>query len=263
VSLAEFLKNKNELFKKNYARAPRYAKVVTHRVTPYVVYFCHRSGVTPNQVTFASLVVGFVACLFFAVPGVWTMLAGALTLELYYVLDSVDGQLARISGRSSKAGAFFDVLGNYIVHPLVFVAIGYGQSVYAQALDPLLFGIAAGLGYLWLGMLWEVRGHVLFQSLRRTGMRPETAAPAETPDVPAPAGAAKRAFSFVHKLCTYPTVMNVITLIAVVQLLSGGFGFYSWMLLFYGCAMPAIAMAKIAKMMRSGEIDGQYEALKG
>ncbi len=261
MSLAEFLKNKNELFKKNYARAPRYAKIVTHRVTPYVVYFCHKGGVTPNQVTFASLVVGFVACFLFAVPDLWSMLAGALTLELYYVLDSVDGQLARIGGRSSKSGAFFDILGNYLVHPLIFVAIGYGQSAYSGDSHPLLWGAFAGLGYLWLGILWEVRGHVIFQSLLKTGMRPAGATPSTDAEA-VPTGAAKRLFSLLHKVCTYPTVMNVITAVAVLQLLTGQLRIYSWMLVFYGSAIPVIALSKIAKMMRSGEIDGEYEALK-
>lgn len=259
MSLTEFLKNKNELFKKNYARAPRYAKAVTHRITPYVVYYCHRAGLTPNHVTFASLLVGFIACLFFASPDPWSALGGALALELYYVLDSVDGQLARLSGRASKSGAFFDVLGNYIVHPLVFTAIGYGQSVHAQSLHPLFLGSVAGVAYLWLGVMWEVRGNALLQSLKKGGMRPE---PAASPAGASARGTGRRIFSIAHKICTYPTVMNVITVTAVLQLVTGDAGLYAWALLFYGLAIPAVALAKIGKMIRSGEIDAEFEALK-
>jgi phosphatidylglycerophosphate synthase len=70
-----------------------------------------RSPVTPNQITLASLVV-FIAAgiLLVAVPGWHGLLIGVAVIELSYVLDCVDGQLARLRGTSSVVGAHLDFL---------------------------------------------------------------------------------------------------------------------------------------------------------
>jgi phosphatidylglycerophosphate synthase len=69
------------------------------------------SAITPNQVTLASLVV-FVAgaALLVLVPGWGGLLAAVLVIELSYVLDCVDGQLARLRGTSTPVGAHLDFL---------------------------------------------------------------------------------------------------------------------------------------------------------
>jgi hypothetical protein len=70
-----------------------------------------RSAVTPNQVTFASLLVfGIGAAVLVAVPGQVGLIAAVLVIELSYVLDCVDGQLARMRGTSTPVGAHLDFL---------------------------------------------------------------------------------------------------------------------------------------------------------
>src|SRR3954465_5927871 len=60
-----------------------------------------RSRVTPNQITFASLFV-FVAgaALLAIMPGQMGLVAAVVVIELSYVLDCFDGQLARLRGTS-------------------------------------------------------------------------------------------------------------------------------------------------------------------
>jgi hypothetical protein len=69
------------------------------------------SRVTPNQITFASLVVfaGGAAVLALC-PGWAGLLAAVAVIELSYVLDCVDGQLARLRGTSTPVGAHLDFL---------------------------------------------------------------------------------------------------------------------------------------------------------
>lgn len=70
-----------------------------------------RTRATPNQVTFVSLLVmlGAVAG-FIAVPGWPGLWLGVLLVELSYVFDCADGQLARLTGRTSPVGALLDFL---------------------------------------------------------------------------------------------------------------------------------------------------------
>lgn len=83
------------------------------------------SSITPNQVTLASLVV-FVAAsgsIAFA-PGRTGLLIGVGILELAYVLDCVDGQLARLRGTSTPIGAHLDFLMDELKAFLLVASVG-------------------------------------------------------------------------------------------------------------------------------------------
>jgi phosphatidylglycerophosphate synthase len=70
-----------------------------------------RTRVTPNQVTLATLVVFVVGAAMLAVcPARGALIGSVAILELSYVLDCVDGQLARMKGTSSPVGAHLDFL---------------------------------------------------------------------------------------------------------------------------------------------------------
>jgi phosphatidylglycerophosphate synthase len=83
-----------------------------------------RTRVTPNQVTFATLVVFvFGAAMMALCPGWGALVGSAAILELSYVLDCVDGQLARWKGLSSPVGAHLDFLMDEIKAFLLVAAV--------------------------------------------------------------------------------------------------------------------------------------------
>ncbi|WP_454149519.1 CDP-alcohol phosphatidyltransferase family protein [Microbacterium lacticum] len=67
-------------------------------------------GLGPNAVTVVSAVVTFggIAVLAWAPPTITTGIGGALLLVLGFALDSADGQVARLTGRGSRAGEWLD-----------------------------------------------------------------------------------------------------------------------------------------------------------
>lgn len=67
--------------------------------------------VTPNQVTLAALVVAVASAgVLLFVPGYLGIVLGVLVYELSYVLDCVDGMLARWRGTASSVGHLLDFL---------------------------------------------------------------------------------------------------------------------------------------------------------
>ena len=81
--------------------------------------------ITPNQVTFASLVVFVAAAALMALfPGQLGLLVAIVALEASYVLDCVDGQLARKKGLSSPVGAHLDFLMDELKAFLLVAAAG-------------------------------------------------------------------------------------------------------------------------------------------
>jgi archaetidylinositol phosphate synthase len=124
-------------------RRPWDARLARRLVTPL-----KDSHVTPNHLTSVRLVIGLAAAAAF-LPGTygWSNL-GALLLVLSNFLDHTDGELARISGKSSRIGHWYDLASDATVTILLFVAIGAGVGRNAQSvlqMPPIACGALAGV----------------------------------------------------------------------------------------------------------------------
>jgi phosphatidylglycerophosphate synthase len=85
-------------------------------------------AVTPNHVTITAILVGLVASLL-ASRGGYAMLAIAgVMMECNSILDSCDGELARLRYQYSKLGQWLDNLSDDIVDNLFLVAVGAGMG---------------------------------------------------------------------------------------------------------------------------------------
>lgn len=90
---------------------------------PFVWLFA-RTPITPNQVTFLStLVMALGMGALASVSGPWGLYLGLIGLELSYVFDCVDGQLARVTGRTSEVGASLDFMMDELKAYLLIAAI--------------------------------------------------------------------------------------------------------------------------------------------
>jgi phosphatidylglycerophosphate synthase len=86
--------------------------------------------VPPPVVVLANAAVGLVAALAIARGD---LVVAALLLQLKTLLDNMDGQLARASGRVTLAGRYLDTIADLVVNASVFAALGYvsGRPVLA------------------------------------------------------------------------------------------------------------------------------------
>lgn len=78
--------------------------------------------VTPNIVTITSLVLHIL--IFFAIIAQQYALA-AVMLVVFGLMDSLDGELARVQGRASKAGMLLDASTDRMKESIVFLALAY------------------------------------------------------------------------------------------------------------------------------------------
>jgi archaetidylinositol phosphate synthase len=124
------------------ANRPWDARLARRLVAPLV-----HSWVTPNHLTTLRLVVGLAAAAAF-MPGSygWSNIA-ALLLVLSNFLDHTDGELARMSGKTSRIGHLYDLASDAVVTILLFIAIGVGVAAKPGAdlgLPPAILGLVAG-----------------------------------------------------------------------------------------------------------------------
>lgn len=122
----------------------------TFCVSPYSRYlarWCARRGLTPNQVTTASLVTALVAAGAAATGTRGGFVAAGLLLLASFVLDCTDGQLARYALKYSTMGAWldatFDRAKEYAYYAgLALGAARGGDDVWALALGAMVLQTA-------------------------------------------------------------------------------------------------------------------------
>jgi phosphatidylglycerophosphate synthase len=105
------------------------------------------SWITPNYLTSLRLVIGLAAAAAF-LPGtyVWSNVA-AFLLVLSNFADHTDGELARVSGKTSRIGHIYDLASDAVVTILLFVGMGIGvgtKSGAALQYAPIVAGATAG-----------------------------------------------------------------------------------------------------------------------
>lgn len=115
-------------------------------------------AVTPNHVTIAAIAVGLVAAWLASCGGrALPALAGVL-LQLNSILDSCDGELARLRYQYSRLGQWLDNLSDDLVDNVFLIAVGAG-----------LGGAWRWLGLAAAGGRWLVAVTTYVSVYRRTG----------------------------------------------------------------------------------------------
>ncbi len=116
-----------------------------HRGVRVLVRPLAGTAVTPNQLTSARLLTGLGAATAFA-TGVdaWMNAGGALFL-LSMLLDRADGALARMTGKTSRFGRYYDILADACCDVAALAAIGVALSGGALGALAILLGLIAGL----------------------------------------------------------------------------------------------------------------------
>jgi phosphatidylglycerophosphate synthase len=155
-----------------------------------LVALVRNTPLTPNQITLAALGVATASAAMLAwCPGYWGLVAAALLFEFSYVLDCVDGMLARWRKTSSAAGHLLDFLMDELKAFQILAAVSYRLFVERADVRYLLLGI--------LGLVVLASGIAMTTFLRR----PELAQPsAPAGSSPARPTRVRRAIGIVERL---------------------------------------------------------------
>jgi len=83
--------------------------------------------ITPNLLSGLAFVLGLAAAWCFAMADRWWLVAGAVLFHLGFVVDCMDGKIARLNGTGSMFGAWFDFIFDRVRVVICAVALMAGQ----------------------------------------------------------------------------------------------------------------------------------------
>ncbi|MDQ1035506.1 phosphatidylglycerophosphate synthase/ribosomal protein L12E/L44/L45/RPP1/RPP2 [Streptomyces sp. V3I8] len=114
--------------------------------TPLVRLTAKYTRITPNQITWGAFLLGLVSAAFFAFGDWRWLVAGAFVYHLSFILDCMDGKVARLTGQGSVFGAWLDFVFDRIRVAVCGVALMAGQ--YDRTGETIYIWLAAAVVFL-------------------------------------------------------------------------------------------------------------------
>ncbi|MGW7047685.1 CDP-alcohol phosphatidyltransferase family protein [Streptomyces avermitilis] len=111
--------------------------------TPLVRQVALRTRITPNQLTWGAFLLGLASAVCFAFGDWRWLVAGAVVYHLSFILDCMDGKVARLTGQGSVFGAWLDFVFDRIRVAVCAVALMAGQ--YERTGDTTYIWLAAAV----------------------------------------------------------------------------------------------------------------------
>jgi hypothetical protein len=140
-----------------------------------IAYLSRSAGISPNALTVLGGIVGAIGgALLYREP--FGRLAFVL-LILHGVIDSADGQLARLTNRTSELGRILDGMGGYATHVAAYLAIAAGHV--ARGGRPSIWGwmVAAGICNAMQAQMYDYH-RTLYATVVTRQLAPQPWAPA-------------------------------------------------------------------------------------
>nr|WP_320068246.1 DUF5941 domain-containing protein [Micromonospora sp. RTGN7] len=129
--------------------------------SPYVTKLSARLRLTPTGVTAISVLFAVAAAVLFGVGGRPALVTGAVLLYLGFMLDCVDGQLARYTRHFSAWGGWLDTMADRAKEYVVYAGLGYGATAagfrygWALAIAAMTLQTVRHMTDTWYGVLHD------------------------------------------------------------------------------------------------------------
>lgn len=104
------------------------ARYVNRPVSIRVSRWLVRTPVTPNMVTLLAFLSGLLGAWFVLDGAYWTVLLGALLFQVSSILDGCDGEVAVLTFRESKYGAWLDTVTDNLTYLAFFSAVVWAYT---------------------------------------------------------------------------------------------------------------------------------------
>lgn len=231
-------------------------KYISRKPSIYITWALLHTPITANGATFLFLLTGIIASLAFAAGTKLSFLIGSLLLQFWYVMDMVDGEIARYKKQSSLTGVYFDCICHYITHPFMFFCIGLGLY-FMESNNPVIFLISllAGYSVTMINVSTDVMRSVLCGSTKNSFSGPDID---KKQDSGRRQNLLSRGFSILHMLCVMPAIMDTLFLFTLVDFLAGT-SLTSWLIKFYAVGATIVWVARIGFFIITKKIDREYK----
>jgi phosphatidylglycerophosphate synthase len=148
----------SDIAKTRWARDCWWAVLVADPIAGRVVWLlANFTRVHPLAVTAVSLLLKAATAVLFILSVSYTNLnpgilyIAAVSFIFSFVLDCADGELARLTGKTTKVGRYLDRVGDFCGETAVLATFVYASAQYWNLMPNIIFAVL-----YWSGMAWEI-----------------------------------------------------------------------------------------------------------
>jgi len=244
-----------------------YIKLIGRRVSIYFTYMLLKTPLSANQATILYVLIGYIACYFFAAGGLYGMVIGAIFCHLFLIFDCVDGEIARYRKQTSLTGKYFDNLTHYMFEPLMFFSISLGLYAKYDYLFILIMGMLSAVFYSYsLRLTFDLKFRPILNEIISSGLDIKNYK-VHANDPSTFSGLISK---FAKLVFGFGSTITIILLVAIFDFIyPSGFVFLSYevnlmviFIILYGAIMPLIFLVKMYILINSKSIDQEFEKIK-
>lgn len=231
---------------------------------PITWLFLH-TNITANQMTLIAILTGLLGIFCCALSGGGWFLTGMLLLQFWYLLDHVDGQIARYYKSDSMTGRFFDYLMHHLIHGGFFFGLACYLFIKTESFALFLWGALSAFSVLFFNLIYDIQYKTFFEQI---GIRktlslkaPEATNATEIPRGQLHASLFKRGFSFCHKLIEMHVAMNLFTVSALLDFFMEGLETRFFLVMIYSFIAPFCCLIKYAYWIKTKQVDTQFSSI--
>ena len=236
------------------------ARRIIRDMAIYLTWLVLHTPARADTVAVISLICGLVSAVLVSIPTAAAFFAGALMLQLWYLLDHVDGQVARYYQEADLTGTFLDFMIHFFVHSSVTFGLGLRMFFATGKTIWLSVGFLTALAMGGLSQFNDCKCKAFFLRLaqwqgKTVQMRSEEKAKNIT--LPAEPNAwLKKGFVFLYKLTEIHVFMNLLGLAALAELTGRpGAVIFIWA---YAVLLPGVLIVRLVYTVRTHGIDADF-----
>ena len=132
---------------------PTYARQFIRRISPYLSWAIVRfTGLAADHITVLSIACGIIGGLLVMVGTVPAAIGAAVLLQVAYLFDVADGEVARIRGSAGRRGTYLDLVGHVLQNRALYIGAAISLiawadgATWAVVVSLLAVGLASPFG---------------------------------------------------------------------------------------------------------------------
>ncbi len=125
--------------------ADPYTWYIARPISIFLTWLLVRTPITANQVTFTQIVFGIIGAILIGLGPVRYAIFGVILLQIGFIFDNSDGEIARWKGQESINGVLLDLVGHTIVITLYMFTLGFGVWMRTGHIEVLVSGFLSSM----------------------------------------------------------------------------------------------------------------------
>ena len=117
-----------------------------HKFSIHITKFFLKVGISANVVTVMATIIAIIGSIFIGTTNFTLVILGIFLIEFHFVLDIVDGEIARLNLSPKPSGTYLDLISHFIASPIIWMGFTIGLFSINQDIWSIIIGMTLVVG---------------------------------------------------------------------------------------------------------------------